>query len=383
MLQGVLRCYLALVVLVYHYFPTGPMPGRLAVFAFFLISGYLVTRVLDGVYNGRSGLVRFWINRFLRLYPTYAVILLLSALALILPAMPASPTEDMSLPSTATGWLRNIFIVGLTQIDGGLYPHRLIPVAFSLAIEIVYYAILSLLIGFGAGRRLVLPFWLATLAIAVWMVIKGDFPSAYNSFWGPGFMFASGALLHFHWEKMRQILMLRDHSLAMFVGALLAFSIYGFAPAGMALWQYLVMDVPLEAARAGLRAPSIPMLYLSMPIAVIALAASLETPVQVTNGRLNGDVLTKLSGFLGDLSYPLFLSHMLMLVMAEYVLGPAMTTRMIAAIASVLFSVVLVLALERPCQSLRARIRPASGKPAGPDNRSAAVAGPVQPSIQS
>ena len=49
------------------------------VFCFFIISGYLITRILCETYAfSASGLARFALNRFLRLYPAYAVVFLLS-----------------------------------------------------------------------------------------------------------------------------------------------------------------------------------------------------------------------------------------------------------------------------------------------------------------
>jgi peptidoglycan/LPS O-acetylase OafA/YrhL len=47
--------------------------GMFAVFGFYVLSGYLITRVLNDVYD--FAFVPFWSNRFLRLYPPYFMLL--------------------------------------------------------------------------------------------------------------------------------------------------------------------------------------------------------------------------------------------------------------------------------------------------------------------
>ena len=72
--MGVIRFLLAWAVVVAHftYFPTFRLiGGELAVEAFFIISGFYISLIFNNQYSTTKN---FLINRFLRLYPAYAVI---------------------------------------------------------------------------------------------------------------------------------------------------------------------------------------------------------------------------------------------------------------------------------------------------------------------
>ncbi len=78
--MGTLRLFLALSVLNNHYqfAQHGPwMAGGAAVVSFFIISGFYISMVLDQTYCGYSALWRFYVNRLLRLMPVYWVTLIL------------------------------------------------------------------------------------------------------------------------------------------------------------------------------------------------------------------------------------------------------------------------------------------------------------------
>jgi len=58
--------------------------GTIAVFAFYTLSGYLITRVLNERYGfSTRGTVIFLLNRVLRLWPAYLAILGLTLIALL------------------------------------------------------------------------------------------------------------------------------------------------------------------------------------------------------------------------------------------------------------------------------------------------------------
>lgn len=79
--MGILRFLLALSVLTSHCGPllgTSLLPGGMAVEAFFMISGFYMALILGGKYatNDRAGMLLFYQNRALRLYPTYLLVML-------------------------------------------------------------------------------------------------------------------------------------------------------------------------------------------------------------------------------------------------------------------------------------------------------------------
>ena len=76
---GAYRTLLAIIVVATHF---GGMDGSglVAVFAFFFLSGFLMTLIVNGPYQGRPR--AFLINRFLRLYPLYWAVIALTLILL-------------------------------------------------------------------------------------------------------------------------------------------------------------------------------------------------------------------------------------------------------------------------------------------------------------
>ena len=79
---GIFRTFLAVNVILLHIFNV-PTLGNYSVFAFFILSGFLMTLVVNENYGfSISGFSKFWINRFLRLYPVYLTIIFITFLLL-------------------------------------------------------------------------------------------------------------------------------------------------------------------------------------------------------------------------------------------------------------------------------------------------------------
>ena len=77
--MGIFRFLLAALVVLFHFGGLGWIVGRIAVFAFYAISGFLIFQVLDRVYLSEPrGIPRFFCNRFVRLVPLYLVYTLLT-----------------------------------------------------------------------------------------------------------------------------------------------------------------------------------------------------------------------------------------------------------------------------------------------------------------
>ena len=81
--MGSIRLFLAFAVLASHAtaLDIDVMPATVAVQAFFIISGFYMSLILNEKYES-SGVLVFYTNRLLRLFPTYLLILLLSFIAL-------------------------------------------------------------------------------------------------------------------------------------------------------------------------------------------------------------------------------------------------------------------------------------------------------------
>ena len=77
--MGIYRFVLAALVVLFHFGGLSWIVGRIAVFAFYCVSGFLIFQVLDRIYLREAhGVWRFFSNRFVRLFPLYLLYMLLT-----------------------------------------------------------------------------------------------------------------------------------------------------------------------------------------------------------------------------------------------------------------------------------------------------------------
>jgi peptidoglycan/LPS O-acetylase OafA/YrhL len=186
--MGLVRVALAMAVLLGH-LPVASfkfMGGGLAVQGFFIVSGFYMALVLDGKYKN-VGL--FYSNRLLRLAPTYFVMMAIAALALFGFGVTATATPDLfqtayADPVTAAVMVfENTVVVGQEMLywfqitdDGALqfsltgnglptettsvgWQALLVPQSWSLSMELMFYALAPFLARLSWR-------WLVTIAAA-------------------------------------------------------------------------------------------------------------------------------------------------------------------------------------------------------------------------
>jgi peptidoglycan/LPS O-acetylase OafA/YrhL len=176
--MGLIRILLALFVVFYHcggIFGIETMPGNVAVELFFIISGFYMALILNEKYIGAKGNYSLFItNRFIRLYPIYFVVLILSICTAFFYAFASSFTNYGQLNFFIANWDKlnffskcyllfvNVSIVGqdfvlflgLDPTTGSLaftknyafssvqlHQFLIIPQAWSIGIEIMFYLI--------------------------------------------------------------------------------------------------------------------------------------------------------------------------------------------------------------------------------------------------
>ncbi|WP_454691835.1 acyltransferase family protein [Achromobacter aloeverae] len=216
--MGLLRTLFALSVVLDHSpFNQGHVlvGGRLAVQLFYVISGFLISYILNANDTYRSA-GRFYTNRILRIYPMYIVVALI-ALVTNLAIHPAfmevydrsPPLADLCL------MLANVFIVGqdwimfagikngllawtgaYTNSDVPLYDGLLVPQAWTLGVELTFYLIAPFIL---RSLRTVLLLFLASLALRVVLLGMGiaqSDPWSYRFFPLELALFLAGALSH-------------------------------------------------------------------------------------------------------------------------------------------------------------------------------------------
>ena len=152
---GILRTLLAINVILLHIFGV-PSLGNYSVSFFFILSGFLMTHIMQNTYGyNLSGIKQFWVNRFLRLYPTYWIILIITAVVIVL-FKDVLRNDSIFMPSTLGNWLQNISIIYPNLVPHRINP-RLSPASWALTNELVFYLLISLGVSKTLNRTL---FWL-------------------------------------------------------------------------------------------------------------------------------------------------------------------------------------------------------------------------------
>lgn len=262
---GTFRFLLACLVVIAHL--TGPAPGTghlgtSAVFAFYVVSGFLITRVLNDVYAFRGS--AFWANRWLRLFPAYYLVTGLTLpLILLFPDEAARYHRAWIFANEAMDYVNHVTLVPLAINHG---PLRIVPPSWSVAVEVINYGVLWAFTARSVRNALfILALGAAYHLIA--LIYGLDF---YYAFYAALLPFACGALVHFVAPCVSR---------------------YGIASVFL-LGLHLVLT-PIVTQEPRL------ILYVSMALSIVVVASvSRATP-----GRTDK--------FLGDLSYPIFLTHWL------------------------------------------------------------------------
>lgn len=322
---SIFRFYLACSVVVYHLFNGGaPQAGTQAVFLFFLVSGFLVVKLLEESYKGRYK--EFVINRFLRIFPLYFFALFIGVLtAFFLPEESLHINRVFQLPVHLDGWFDNIFIFDLYGA-----PQRLVPVAWSLNTELSFY-ITFLIISFLSFKIRV---FLLLAFIPLPFIFVHFNSHFYGHYFGSGIAFALGALYYYFRDQIRfplviQYLALAGLPIVMFV---LPF-IYKFRG---------------ESLNDGGWVLHIAVLVITLVLFELLLNQS------------ENKVYKKSAEFLGMLSYPVFLLHWPSSVLTLYLFSVeknSFTHFFIAFLITIFLSLISYHIVERPIMAYRTKIR--------------------------
>lgn len=204
--MGLLRLLLSVAVIVEHMRLSRPFMiwGGDAVKIFFMISGFYMAMILLEKYgNSRKGLTTFAINRFLRLYPVYITVLIISIIWFIICKLSThggTPDTDLlklshilPLWQSALLWLPNLTLFGIDlpslfhwsqqngfqimtslpheDVNGNFWIGNTVWVrqAWSVGSEIWFY-LLSPLIVFGSLRRII-GFGLISIVIGLYCTL--------------------------------------------------------------------------------------------------------------------------------------------------------------------------------------------------------------------
>jgi peptidoglycan/LPS O-acetylase OafA/YrhL len=355
--MGALRLYLALCVVADHAgaFPFPTLSGSQAVQLFFLISGFHMSLVQDAYPSTRA----FWKSRFLRIFPPAWTVLALGALGslasgllwnrwVLLHGWPGV-LEHNGLAGAALAGISNVtlffedWIMFLTHEAGRslgftsdfardahpLYKLLVLPQMWSVGLELTFYLLVPRLWKQSTARLLALAAFCTALRVSAYACLGGTRDPWDNRF----FPFELGIFL----------LGMASQRLG-----------HGAKPLPRA--SFPVRTTLLMAAFvgiAGLHGAAVRLVGLSwaslaaIPLWAVALPTLFSTTRECSRDRL-----------LGDLSFPVYLVHMLAIPMASHLgitdarlIGPA------CAAISLMLALGLWAWVERPMDRIRRRGR--------------------------
>jgi peptidoglycan/LPS O-acetylase OafA/YrhL len=279
--MGIYRYLLACGVVAEHLsgVPSLTHTGMFAVVGFYVLSGYLITRVLNDVYGFRFA--PFWSNRILRLYPLYFVFLAIG-LVLVFGTNNAAdffPAVWKARPGFDDWFgLITIFPMGVSPMDWHFRP---VPSIWSVGVELLNYALLYVVVARGKQAAL----WIAIGAASyhVFGLWRGDgLDARYFPFYAALLPFALGALIYFYTRSSRKIS--PGKALLLCSPVAIVCVLAGVLGGVRDTWLFEVL------------------FYLNLLFQCLAVLA-LARVTQLPHLRLDKVV--------GDLSYPVFLGHWL------------------------------------------------------------------------
>lgn len=359
--MGLLRFLLAIVVVLFH---NGIASGYLmdshtAVKAFFLISGFYMALILEQKYGSSpAGLRAFAINRFLRLYPLYAVVLALTIgwyltrLAII---GNNTPTPGIIAMQGALNWWQllglwssNLSLMGLDFIctwdwspSAGLLflpAHAAVSAgdslnlgttvwviqAWSISMEILFY----LCAPFLARRKAITLGWviIGSLGIDLWLSYGLD---RTTYFFAPAqlYLFATGMLLHRGYKRFKfEEWVAMNHGIGLAIAGTLFLVTWGM-----------------------------PICWIEVPQLIHLLCIAILIPVLFAVSKNS----TR-DRAIGNLSYPIYLCHMIvgqvLAVVLKRMAVDSSLTAFVIPIACVIIAIVLHQIIERPIEGIRSAI---------------------------
>lgn len=283
---GVLRTLLAIYVVLLHIF-SFPTLGNYAVSFFFILSGFLMTYVMQKSYSyDFSGIKLFWANRFLRLYPTYWLVLLLSLTAILfLHGKGLNPA--MFFPSSFKEWFSNISMLYFDIVPHRVKP-RVVPTSWALTNELVFYLLISLGISKNRTRTFIWLFFSILYYVGTYFFY--DLATfRYSAIPASSLPFAIGAALFWMNEKQPQI----KGNISLIILLMLLFNLNAIYLANTGETMYTELSIYVNH-------------ILSASIVLLLFNVKANKKIK------------QIDTFVGYFSYPVYLSHYLICAVYIY-----------------------------------------------------------------
>lgn len=328
---GAYRFVLALTVALVHLrICPWPWMAWYSVFAFYVLSGFLMTLVLNESYDfSRAGLKRFAWNRFLRIYPAYYTVILLAVVWIIADGDLTPLHRSLQWPQSAGSWLVTLTLIGQAGFsEAHIFPTRLIPNAWSLAVELACYLILAL--------------WAARSAKRMWALFTLGAASAF------GVCAAAQDMTAGNYHFMDRYVVIQAGFIPYALGGLAYFHRHR--------WRFrakpvLFVSVTLLVVLAWSARDSMFMRYVAGIYSVTAVFVAVTLALY----RLPR---TRWDDYLGTLSYPLFVCHWVVAsITAKLAVAPeayqGMSAKILYLISSLMAAWLIARYIDMPIDRFR------------------------------
>lgn len=354
---GIIRFFLASCVVAFHLTGKIPFLGQFAVNFFYVISGFLITLILNDSY--KFNIIKFAANRFLRLYPTYYFFAAMGLLIIYfmpnstgfhgswsgkflsgdwagnLLIFPWAFLSDNAVPNTFGAFTNNY----LFNIDASRF--RIVTSSWSVAVELICYFALWLFI----SRRLAYTAASLVLSSAYHIYVYCTLHNsamAYYPFIAAMLPFSLGAIGYFIHSRLRECT--RFNHLTKDRNWLITFS---------AIAVFCLNWIAFNATQNGGWHPLFYYVNNFIALAIVILLA---------NANPKG-IQGRVAKILGDLSYPVFLCQYFGGYFAWAIIGFNNPVRgwdifLIGYPLSVAMSILCISLIDEPIAKLRDKIRP-------------------------
>jgi len=331
---GFYRTFLAVMVVALH---IGGIPwlGGYAVFAFYMLSGYLMTMIMQRTYGyTAAGVGKYLLNRFLRIYPLYwlAGVITLVLLYSLGEVYVSAYHKAMLYPTAWTDIIKNVFL---------LFPNletvRLVPPAWALTVELCFYVLIAL--GLSKHAKVALTWLIVSVVYHVVAWFTGW--DRYFSVFAASLPFALGSVLYFYRDKVLQKLLGDTRNLSPYLPLLLLF----------------LMAINWHIGFLLTRSHEL-FFYTNIVLCALML-------VVLSSYKSLPWLSKKADVYWGDFSYPIYLIHYQVALVVLYIAQqsglmlqrPDILLMWLTIPAAFLAAWLLMVWVERPIERLRSRVK--------------------------
>ena len=359
--MGIIRILLALSVLAAHseaIFGTNLVGGKIAVQAFYIISGFYMSLILNEKYIGKNNSFRLFItNRFIRLFPIYWIVLTSTIIVCIgvviitkgqiLPKFDSYLSVKTNILSFLFLILTNIFLfgqdivmfLGITPENGNLFfisdfaitkpplhSFLFVPQAWTLSIELMFYLIAPFILkrGFKFVIIIIILSFICRLYLFNNLGLQND-PWTYRFFPSEIMFFLFGYLSYRMYLKIKNIF------LPTYISKII-------------LLYVIVLTIVYQSL------PVIKISYSPFNLFEIIYFLSIIFSIPVL---FNFSKNLKFDNMIGELSYPVYISHILVITICSAVPFEFLKTGWLFALITIIIAYFLNKIVAIPLEKYR------------------------------